>query len=46
MFSNSTKTTETAVTSASNIIGQGTCLEGDLKTTGNLRVEGQVMEIL
>lgn len=44
MFSNTKKNTSTKVLSnSSNIIGQGTTLEGNLTTAGNLRVEGKVI---
>lgn len=44
MFKNNKKSvTETEVNNSSNIIGKGTSLEGNLATTGNLRVEGKVI---
>jgi cytoskeletal protein CcmA (bactofilin family) len=44
MFNNNKKIVqETEVNNSSNIIGQGTQLEGNLHTTGNLRIEGKVI---
>ncbi len=43
MFNNNKKVIqETEVNNSSNIIGKGTSLEGNLHTTGNLRIEGKV----
>lgn len=44
MFNNNKKAvTEAEVNSSSNIIGKGASLEGNLNTTGNLRIEGKVV---
>jgi cytoskeletal protein CcmA (bactofilin family) len=44
MFNNNKKVIqETEVNNSSNIIGKGTHLEGNLHTTGNLRIEGKVI---
>ena len=43
MFGNTKKEMKEAVSNASNIIGKGTTLEGNLDTAGNLRVEGKVI---
>jgi cytoskeletal protein CcmA (bactofilin family) len=44
MFNNNKKAvTETDVNNSSNIIGKGATLEGNLNTTGNLRIEGKVV---
>lgn len=40
MFNNKTKSTNPVT--ISNIIGQGSHLEGNIHTTGNLRVEGKI----
>ncbi|MEL6359329.1 MAG: polymer-forming cytoskeletal protein [Bacteroidota bacterium] len=42
MFNNTKKMSEQELSNASNIIGKGTELDGNLTTTGNLRVEGKV----
>ena len=43
MFSNAKKKmTEEELSNSSNIIGKGTSLDGNLNTTGNLRIEGKV----
>ncbi len=41
MFSNK-KNTTVSPNESNNIIGKGTCIEGNLKTVGNIRVEGVV----
>jgi cytoskeletal protein CcmA (bactofilin family) len=43
MFNNKKVLTETEINNSSNIIGKGTVLEGNLTTTGNLRIEGKVI---
>ena len=43
MFTNAKKMNKEEVSNSSNIIGQGTSLEGSLDTTGNLRIEGKVI---
>ncbi len=45
MFSknNSKDTQETEVNSSNNIIGKGTTLEGNVTTTGNIRIEGNLI---
>ena len=44
MFSKSTKDIqEVEVNNSSNIIGKGTTLEGNLNTTGNIRIEGRLI---
>lgn len=42
MFNNTKKMSEKELSNASNIIGKGTQLDGNVTTTGNLRVEGTV----
>ena len=43
MFSNNNKDKEVAINNTSNIIGQGTSLEGNLHTAGNIRIEGKII---
>lgn len=44
MFNNTKKTLqETEINNANNIIGKGTSLEGNINTTGNLRIEGKLV---
>ncbi len=43
MFNNKKNTAEKDLNNSSNIIGEGTSLDGNLATAGNLRIEGKVV---